>query len=364
MLYYTHMRLRWRLALVVLAGMLPQAAPSQAPDPKFTARSNIVFLPTRVQAKNGDTIYGLTADQFVIEDDGVRQKVHLDQDPETEGLSLVVLVQCSRDAGEELKKMTGLATMIEAIVGGAPHEVAVIAFGRDPYILGDFSPKNVETQIALTKLRDCSSRFNATVDTVHFALGFLNTRKTRYRRAILLIGETRDHGSKSRMEDVVAELGTTDTVIYTVAFAPARDEIFSALKHSNDAYKTEKTKPPPQKPPPLEDSVEGMQDYERPPLFNLPPELVMAVNAMKKNATSELASLSGGEYVNFTTQKGFDATLQRIANRVHNYYLLSFEPPPTDKPAQHKLRVRVPDYPGAVIQTRRSYWSGVLDTTH
>ncbi len=362
MLYYTQMGIRAKIAraaVVLCCALSPGQTPSG--DTKFTAHSNLVYLPTRVQAKNGDTIYGLTADRFIVEDDGVRQKVHLDADPETEGLSLVVLVQCSRSAEEEMKKLTGLATMIGAITGGAPHEVAVIAFGRDPYILGEFSSSSTETQIALTKLRDCSSRFNAAIDTVHFALGFLNTRKTRYRRAVLLIGETRDHGSKTRLEDVVAELGTTDTVIYSVAFAPARNSVVEQMRHAGDAYKTEKPKPPQPKPPPLEDSTKGMQDMERPPLFNLPPQILIPVNALKKNAAAELASLSGGEYMNFSTQKGFDSGLQRIANRIHNYYLLSFQPPAAGKPALHKLRVRVPDYPGAVIETRRSYWSGILD---
>lgn len=366
MFYYTKVNAGAKLALVVLAGMVsPGQQPPASPDrAKFTVRSDIVFLPTRVQTRRGDTIYGLTADQFVVEDNGVRQKATLDEDPETDGVSLVVLVQCSRSADAELKKMQGLGTMIEAITGAAPHEVAVVAFGAEPYILGDFSSKNVETEIALTKLRDCSSRFNASVDMVHFAIGFLNTRKNHYRRAILLIGETRDHGSKTRMQDVVAELGVTDTVIYSVAFSPARNQVLSEMRHAGDAYKTEKPKPPPPKPPPLEESKEGMQDYERPPLFNWPPQILMAVNALKKNAASELASLSGGEYMNFSTQKGFEAGLDRIANQIHNYYLLSFHPASSDRLSLHTLRIRVPDHPGAVIQTRKSYWSGTLEASH
>ena len=50
--------------------------------------------------------------------------------------------------------------------------------------------------------------------------------------------------------------------------------------------------------------------------------LVMAVNALKKNAAHELAAISGGEYINFTTQKGFDQGLHQLSNHVHNYYLL------------------------------------------
>src|SRR5271170_2035675 len=188
---------------------------------KFSVRSNLVFLPTRVQDKKGETIYGLQAEQFIVEDNGKRQPVNVDEDPESSGLSLVVVVQCSRSAEQELKKMKGLGSLIEGITGGAPHEVAVMAYGAEHYLLGDFSHSSVELRVALTKLRDCSSRYNATIDAVYFAIEMLNRRQTHYRRAILLIGETRDHGSKAKLNEVVAELGITDTVIYSVAFSPA-----------------------------------------------------------------------------------------------------------------------------------------------
>jgi VWFA-related protein len=331
-----------------------------AQDDKFTARTNLVFLPTRVQTKKGDTIYGLRPEQFVVEDNGVRQAVNIDEDPESSGLSLVVLVQCSRSAEDEMKKLKGLSLLIEAITGGAPHEVAVIAYGAEPYILGDFSRSSVETQIALTKLRDCSSRFNATIDNVRFAIHMLNRSKHPYRRAILLISERRDHGSKAKLDEVVAELGTTDTVIYSIAFSPARNGIVDDMRHGMDAYTTEAPKPEPKKPPPLEDDKPGMTSTERPPKINWPPELLLLVNALKGNAASEIAALSGGEYMTFSTQKNFEANMQRISNEIHNYYLLSFKPPSEGDGKLHTLRVRVPDEPNAVIQTRKSYWSGAL----
>jgi VWFA-related protein len=341
-----------RVAILALAATLLS---SQDTD-KFTVRSDLVFLPTRVQTKKGDTIYGLKPDQFVVEDNGVRQTVTIDEDPESSGLSLVVVVQCSRSAEDEMKKLKGLATMIESITGGAPHEVAVMAYGRDHYILGDFSRRNVDTQIALTKLRDCSSRFNATIDAVDFAIHMLNRSRNHYRRAILLVSETRDHGRKAKLDEVVAELGTTDTVIYSVAFSPAKNGMLDSMKHAGDAYKTEQPKPEPKKPPPLEDDKPGMVDIERPPKMNWPPQLLLIVNALEGNAASEVASLSGGEYMNFTTQKGFEASLQRVANQIHNYYLLSFKPSGDSGPGLHSLRVKVPDQKDAVIQTRKNYW--------
>ena len=88
----------------------------------------------------------------------------------------------------------------------------------------------------------------------------------------------------------------------------------------------------------------------------------MAMNALRRNTASQLASLSGGEYMRFTTQRSLEDDLQRISNRIHNYYLLSFRPPSVPTLGLHTLRVRVPDYPDAFIQTRKNYWSGIIET--
>jgi hypothetical protein len=83
------------------------------------------------------------------------------------------------------------------------------------------------------------------------------------------------------------------------------------------------------------------------------------VNALREKTAAELASLSGGEYMNFVTQRGLEQALQRVANHVHDYYLLSFQPMLSAKPGLHSIRVRVAGHPDAIIQTRKSYWSGI-----
>jgi hypothetical protein len=80
-------------ALAIAATLLIASLPATAQEPsasesKFTAHSNLVFLPTRVQSKKGETIYGLKPEDFIVEDNGVRQSVHVDEDPDSSGLSL------------------------------------------------------------------------------------------------------------------------------------------------------------------------------------------------------------------------------------------------------------------------------------
>ena len=347
-------------ALLPLAGQESVQHQTDADNNKFTTRSNLVFLPTRVQSRRGDTIYGIKPEQFVVEDNGVRQSVQVEEDPDSSGLSLVVAVQCSRSADSEFSKLKGLGAMIDGIVGDAPHEVSILSYGAGPRVLSGFSDSSDAVRLGLSRLKPCDDYGAAAIDTVYSAIDMLKRRPNHYRRAILLIGETRDHGSRSKLHEVVAELGITDTVIYTVAFSPVRDDFIQGFRYGDhpppvpalaqpSASAEAKTSAPPDDEPYV----------EKPPLFELPPQLMLVVNALRRNTSSELASLSGGQYINFTTQRGFEEGLQRISNQIHNYYLLSFKPASAAAFGLHSLRVRVPDYPNAVIQTRKSYWTGI-----
>lgn len=334
-IHYTD-AMRSLLFRVLLVACVVAADGGGASAQSYTLKtqSNIVLVPTMAQTKHGDMLYTLKAEQFVVEDDGVAQKIHLDEDTDVFGLSLVVVVQCSRAAVMEYAKLSGLGTMIEAITGGAPHEVAIVSYGEHPEVLGDFSSSTDDLGTALSQLQPCDDSKAATLDAVDYATKMLEARHNHYRHAILLIGETRDHGSEAKPAQVISELGRTNTVVDSVAFSPGKTEILNDLRYGGGSG-------------PI-----GL--------------LVMAVNAVKKNAAHELAALSGGEYINFTTQKGFDKGLLQLSNHIYNYYLLSFQPHSENSvnptPGMHSIRVRIPDYPDARIRFRESYFAGNLDT--
>jgi len=310
--------------------------PSATDDQSYTLKtqSNVVLVPTTVQTKHGEMIYELKPEQFEVEDNGVPQNVHVDEDTDSLGLSLVVVVQCSRAAGYEYPKLGGLGAMIDGIAGDAPREVAIVTYGSAPLLLGKFSNSVDAMARALAQLEPCDDPEASTLDAVAYATRLLEARQNHYRHAILLISETRDHGSTAKPAEVVAALGRTNTVVDSVAFGPGKTEVMSDLKYGGGSG-------------PI-----GL--------------LVMAVNALKKNAAHELAALSGGEYINFTTQKGFDEGLHQLSNHVHNYYLLSFQPhaEANGEPASgmHRIRVRIPDYPDARVRFRESYFAGELDS--
>ncbi len=354
---YNTMTMLHVMAVSLLAGW---AVSAQEPLPSFTVRSDLVYLPTRVQNKKGATVYGLQAQQFIVEDNGVRQAVTVDETPDSWGISMVVVVQCSRSAPVEFSKLKGLATMIDAIAGGAPRDVAVLSYGEAPHLLGDFSRRPDDTTRAMAKLKPCGDYDAATIDAVRYAIGMLDRRISPYRRAILLVSETRDHGSKAKLDEVARELGVSDTVIFTVAFSPLRSEFIDGFRNGPEPkftpqYPIPKTEP---KPDPAPDEKSEPEAPEHAPILELPPQIMAIVNALRTDASGAIASLSGGEHFSFSSQKSFDGSLLKISNRIHNYYLLSFRPA-AGMPGVHALRVRVDGHPEAVIQTRRNYLAGI-----
>ena len=316
------------------------SAPVPPQSPTVLVQSNLVLVPTAVETERGEVLYGLKPEQFVLEDNGVPQAIHVDDDADSLGLSLVVAVQCSRSAIMEFAKLRGLATMIDAIAGGAPREVALVSYGTEPTLLGKFSSDPDQLRLAMNDLEPCTDDPNAaTLDAVAYSTSLLEGQNNHFRHAVLLISETRDHGSHTHPDTVISSLGLTNTVVDSVAFSPGKTEVLNDLRYGGGSGPV------------------GL--------------LVMAVNALKHNAPKTLAEQSGGEYINFTTQKGFDKSLGALSNHIHNYYLISFQPasgtlptgapsPSTTEPASglHRITAKIPDYPDAHIHARESYWAG------
>lgn len=325
----------FRQALFLAAALFAFGAPlfGQAAPPTpdgtqpYTLRTGtqIVVVPTTVSIK-GQILYELKADQFQITDNGVPQPVTLDEDAENLGLSLVVAVQCSRMAVMEYQKLQGLPDLIESIVGGAPHEIALVRYGGHPELIQPFTRSLEKVANAMARMGPCEDDNAATRDAVSYSNSILENRDAHNRHAVLLIGEARDHGSTVKEKDLIAQLGRSNTVVDAVAYSPGAEEAMDVLKHFSGG--------------------------------NPIALLMSAVQGMKKNTAKSLATLSGGDYFHFNNRAGFDESLQKLTNRVHNYYLLSFPVARGAVGGLHELRVTVPGYPQADVRARRSYYAG------
>src|SRR6266853_4299264 len=94
-------RREWlRFLLIVQFGVVSASASSvclaQVEGPRLRSESTVVLVPTLVKTKSGDIVNGLSARDFIVEDNGVEQSVKLDDSPESDSISVVVAVQRGR----------------------------------------------------------------------------------------------------------------------------------------------------------------------------------------------------------------------------------------------------------------------------
>jgi hypothetical protein len=118
--------LRVITALSLSSGMLigpsgaQEAAKNQLPNspPSIEIQSNLVVVPALVRSAEGNLVYSLTANDFLILDNGVEQKIRLENELDSQPLALVVAIQTGGNGARQQEYLAGLSTMI----GGKPGD--------------------------------------------------------------------------------------------------------------------------------------------------------------------------------------------------------------------------------------------------
>jgi len=319
---------RVRIFLLLLLALLFSGAFSQ--EPTFHSQSNVVVIPALVKSAKGDVVYGLEAKDFLVEDDGVEQVVHLDEAAEGSPVSLVVAIQRGRRANYEFPRMRGLGAMLDPMLEAGLGKVAIVEFDSHVELVQNFTGNSERIAGTLRELQPGDGGA-AIVDAVDYSVKLLEKVPKERQRVLLLISETRDHGShEAKMEDVVAAIGQSNTAVYALAFSPSRSNVL--------------------------DTMRGNNANEMHPSPDLLAPLFMAAEAMKKNTPKAVAAMTGGEYELFATGKGFEARMIDFTNHVHSRYLLSFEPKGPHA-GLHRLRVRLREPTDKIVLARGSYWA-------
>ncbi len=309
------------------------AAAGEAQEPHFRSQSNVVLVPALVRDAHGNIVYGLRAKDFLVRDDGVPQKVGLDEaeDQVSAPVSVLVAVQTGRRAKREFARIRGLASLLRPILDQEGSQIGLVEFDSHVHLVQPFSrdPNLLWRDLARLKPGDSGA---AVLDVVAYSVRLLQDAPAGHQRVVLLISETRDHGSRTaKIDEVVRSLGDTNTVLYALPFSPSLSEVLDTERGSN-------------------------KDEWRDCCPDLWAPLVMTRQAFRRNATKAMASLSGGEYELFKSRRGFEADLTDFTNHLHNRYMLSFQPK-DPHPGPHRIQVSVLEPVEATVLARTMYWA-------
>lgn len=315
-----------QLAALLLLTLLAGSAFSQ--ETTLRSQTNLVLIPTLVKDTQGEMVYGLQAKDFTIEDNGVEQNVRLDDAPEGQPISLVLAIQTGRRASYEFPRMAGLKTMLDPLFAQGTARVAVVEFDSQIKMTRNFTKDESLIDADLDNLQqgDGGARI---LDAVNDSVGLLKKEPQDRLRVLLLISETRDHGSRIKIADAVAAIGQSNSVMYALAFSPGLSNILDTARGNN-----------------LDEMHQGVD------FIGL---AYQAAQAMRKNVPSTIAAMTGGEYELFATRKKFEVRVNDSTNHLHSRYLLSFTPN-DPQPGLHQIRVRLKTPGDDVVLARSRYW--------
>lgn len=303
---------------------------SAAAQEVFRSQSNLVVVPALVRDSRGHPVYGLQAKDFIIEDDGVVQPSQLDEAAEAEPLSLLIAIQTGRSANREFSRIQGLRSMLQPILDQDGTRTAIVEFDSGIHLAQDFTEDESAVDKTLQHM-DAGDGGAAILDAVQYSVNLLNKQPQGRQRVLLLVSETRDHGSfTTKLADVVKSISDGNTVVYTLVFSPALSNMLDTGRGTNQ------------------------EDMHAGPDLLAP--LVLAVRAMQKNAPKAIASMTGGEYELFATRKTFENRMNDFSNHIHSRYLLSFQPK-DPHPGLHQLKVGLADPKNGEVLARGSYWA-------
>jgi len=305
----------------------PLPLPNAHPDaPTIRVTTQEVLVPTLVEKPHGGIVYGLKPDDFVLEDNGVPQKIRVQEEMDTAPVALVVAVEEGGVSALEFDKVAKLGPLLDMFLSDGRSQAALVGFDSTPHLIRDYSHSGEELNQALKRMEPGDGG-DAILDTVSYAVDLLEDQPKEYRRVLLMITEERDHGSKhTKPAQLIEKIGRSDVLVLSVSFSPARAELLHDLKDNGDNR-----------------------------TMNMMSPLIMLIQAFKKNVSKEVAQMSGGEYTTFTGDKGFEERVLQAAKDTRNRYLLSFSPS-NPSLGLHTIRVRTARDYGARIVARANYW--------
>ena len=323
-----------RLVPALLSLFLLLAA-SAAQQTTVRSRSNLVLIPTLVKDAQGSIVYGLQAQDFIIEDNGVQQSVRLDESPEGQPVSLVVAIQRGRRTFFEFDRMQGLKSMLSPLFATGKAKVALVEFDSKVELTRNFTPEERHIDADLSNLQQGDSGA-AILDAIAYSIALLNDEPEDRQRVLLLISEIHDHGSHVKIEDAVSAIGRINATMYALTFSPGLSNILDTGRGTNGPAAKNKN--------------------EMHPTFDLMDLAYRTAQLMRKNVPNTVATMTGGEYELFTTRKKFEIRMNDFTNHLHSRYLLSFAPQ-GPQPGLHQLRVQLKDGGNMAVLARTSYWA-------
>ena len=222
---------------LALHGWAQDAATTVSVDVK------VVTLPVTVRDKHGKIIRDLAKDDFTLQEDGRPETIKYFSQETNLPLTLGLLVDTSRSQTNVLDaERNASRSFVDQMLTQGKDKAFLIHFDRQVELLQDLTSSREKLQAGLELLKTSEDNSNdpkdpsnspdersrprggtQLYDAVYLASNEL-MKKQQGRKALIILSDGVDRGSKTFLDGAIESAQRADTVIYSIYFAEPRHE--------------------------------------------------------------------------------------------------------------------------------------------
>jgi VWFA-related protein len=336
-----------------------------AQEPTFRANVPVVLVPVTVTDRHNKFGAGLTAGDFTLLVDGKPRAFQLDTaDAVVAHLAIAVVVQTNDSSREANLKVRKIGSLIQPLVAGDRGRVAVLGYGESTTMLADFTHDPNQITAAFRGTATAQNGIIARqLDAVLDAARLLSTRPPDERKVIIIVGESKDRGSRAPLNRVVEEIQRQAITVYAATWSPYKTALTTRGTDTPNA--------PAGVPDDVAQQVQFGAATANP---HVAPQLsgggsgnILAgageiARLLEKDSARYLVEATGGEKLSFATLKKLEQDVARLGQQLHSQYMLSF-PANDATPGYHTIEVQLRAPKHQRVQTRAGYYTGDAPAT-
>jgi len=336
---------------------IQQAPPSQA---KLVVRVALVNTPVTVRDTKGQMVTSLEAKDFQITDNGAPQRIsHFDLggDP----ISLVVLFETSSRIDPLLPELRKTGILLTQTVLGPSGEAAIVGFNDGVDKLLEFTTNADEVEKTVAHLQTGTSG-SKLYDAMAVGVEMLSGRpqatpeRPGRRRLLLVVSESNDGGSETKLGAVLRQAQLSNVTIYSVGLSTTRAELQAKPKDPVPQATPPGTFGLPPQPGVAQTPDSEAARYGSGNLLALAAWAVQHIKDQVKDQALEVAATAtGGAHLSTFKDRSIEKAIDEIGGELHSQYSISYTPTGGNDTGYHEIKVQV-DRDGLRVRSRPGYY--------
>lgn len=341
-------------------GDTASSAAAQPSVPKYSAEVKVVSLLATVRDKHGQFINNLSKEDFALEEDGRPQTIKYFVRETDMPLKLGLLVDTSMSTLKELPdERNASVSFLDQLVREDKDAAFVIHFDRQVELLQDLTSSKQKLASATDQIepssRDDNQSSGGSPDGFpgggrgghhHFGGGgtllydavFLASdelmQKQKGRKALILLTDGDDRGSKTSLASAIESAQRADTIVYCIYFKGEEPADFSGFGRGHGGWGGRGGMGGP---------GGGRRGYPR------------ESHEDGKKVLERMAKETGGRMFEISKKQPMDQIYSQIEQELRNQYSLGYTPDHNGTESYHKIHLASKEK-NDIVQTRDGYY--------